>query len=247
MTRTGLNPFELLAGPAPQNNATTVADPHRARCRTDRLNATASLEAVLDASEGYVPLWAKGVTLHWRFDEPSLAKFARPYAAKTEIRRLLSEAMQAWGTAAPIRLEEADTDWDFQVIVHSHDDCDPDGACTLASAFFPVRRREVLKIYPRMFEDRREQQVATLVHELGHVFGLRHYFAAEEEDDWPSVIFGTHRKFSIMNYGEASRMTEADKADLRRLYQAVWSGTLAKVRGVPVRLVRPIRPRRPPA
>src|SRR5688572_24414263 len=40
------------------------------------------LEIVVDASEGFVPLWAKNTTLHWRFRERSMTYFKRPAAAK---------------------------------------------------------------------------------------------------------------------------------------------------------------------
>jgi hypothetical protein len=33
------------------------------------------LEIVFDASEGFIPLWAKGTTLRWRFQEHSLHVF----------------------------------------------------------------------------------------------------------------------------------------------------------------------------
>ena len=45
------------------------------------------------------------------------------------------------------------------------------------------------------------EQVETLVHEIGHVFGLRHIFALISETEWPAEIFGKQVKFSIMNYG----------------------------------------------
>ena len=78
----------------------------------------------------------------------------------------------------------------------------------------------------------------TLIHEIGHVFGLRHFFANISETAWPSQIFGTHKPFSIMNYGSQSELTADDKSDLKRLYQLVWAGELTQINGTPIKLVK---------
>ena len=196
------------------------------------------LDLVLDATEGFIPLWAKDVTLRWRFQARSLAIFVNPEAAATGIRQLLGEALLAWGEAAPIRFTQRDDAWDFEIAVSAVDDCSPNG-CVLASAFFPDAGRHQLTIYPRMFTQSRKEQVDTLIHEIGHTFGLRHFFAQVSESAWPSVIFGTHRPFSIMNYGSNSELTDVDKADLTTLYRQAWDGELTHINGTPFRLVRP--------
>lgn len=90
-----------------------------------------------------------------------------------------------------------------------------------------------------MFEQTEQEQVETLAHEIGHIFGLRHFFAPESETAWPSEIFGEHTRFSIMNYGRDSYMTDADRRDLKLLYQSAWSGALTNINGTPIKLVRP--------
>lgn len=197
------------------------------------------LELVVDASEGFVPLWAKNTTLRWRFHEVSIKRyFKKPTSAKAEIRKLLGEALLAWGDAMPVKFVEHKDVWDFEIVMRKSSDCDAMG-CTLATAFFPDSGRHKIVLYPELFEYTRKEQVETLIHELGHVFGLRHFFAKISEQDWPSQIFGTHRKFSIMNYGNLSRLTDADRQDLKRLYASVWKGTLTSINGTPVRLVKP--------
>jgi hypothetical protein len=42
-------------------------------------------------------LWAKDMTLRWRFQERSMRFFEDPEAAKTAIKELLGEALLAWG------------------------------------------------------------------------------------------------------------------------------------------------------
>lgn len=189
-------------------------------------------ELVLDASEGFIPLWAKGVNLRWRFNPRLLNYFQNPIAAITEIRSLFSEALLAWGDAAPVTFSERNDAWDFEIAIRS-DNCDSRG-CTLASAFFPDSGRHELAIYPMLFQQPREEQVETMIHELGHIFGLRHFFANVSEIAFPSVQFGKHTPFTIMNYGEKSVLTEQDKSDLKHLYEKVWSGELQHINGTRV-------------
>jgi hypothetical protein len=216
---------------------------HGAVCDTDKLgHATpqgrSPLEIVVDASEGFIPLWAKDMTLRWRFQERAMSVFADPKAAKTEIRKLLGEALLAWGSAVPVKFAEQKNLWDFEIVTKRSDDCDING-CVLASAFFPDAGRHKLVIYPKMFTQSRKEQVDTLIHEIGHVFGLRHFFAQVGETAWPSEVFGTHNPFSIMNYGSQSELTDNDKADLKKLYQKAWSGELTQINGTSIRFVKP--------
>jgi hypothetical protein len=195
-------------------------------------------EIVLDASQGFVPLWAQGTILRWRFQESSLQHFDDPEAAKAAIEQLLAEAILSWGNAAPIKFTKASDAWDFEIVVSEVDKCNPAG-CTVARAFFPDQGRHDLLIFPRMFTQEREEQVETLAHEIGHIFGLRHFFAQISEGQWPSQIFGTHKKFTIMNYGVDSKMSPEDRIDLKALYQAVWRGELTQINGTPIKLVKP--------
>lgn len=213
------------------------------RCETEGRGhatprGTSRLEIVVDATEGFVPLWAKGATLRWRFRESSLQHFTNREAAKKAIQTLLGEAILAWGDAAPVRFSKSSGAWDFEVVVLRNDDCDANG-CVLASAFFPDGGRHRLNIYPFLFRQTREEQIETLAHEIGHIFGLRHFFALVSERAWPARVFGEHSKFSIMNYGGDSKLTAFDKADLKTLYEQAWAGKLTAINGTPIKFVRP--------
>jgi predicted Zn-dependent protease len=242
---TGTNPFQLR----PEEEADREREPqvhvygHGVVCGTDKRGyatpqGRSPLDIVVDASEGFIPLWAKDMTLRWRFQNRSMSVFEDPGAAKTTIKELLSEALMAWGDAVPVKFAEREDAWDFEIVVRRSDDCDING-CVLASAFFPDPGRHELAIYPRMFAQTRKEQVDTLIHEIGHAFGLRHFFAQVSETAWPSEVFGEHKPFSIMNYGTQSELTNDDKADLKRLYQAAWSGELTQINGTPIRFMQP--------
>lgn len=196
------------------------------------------VEIIVDASEGFIPLWARNITLRWRFSERSFAVLPDAVSMKTDIRTLFAEALVKWGTAAPVKFKEDKDVWDFEIVMRNGDQCSPFG-CVLASAFFPDPGRHELVIYPEMFTQERKEQVDTLIHEIGHIFGLRHFFAQVEEQAWPSEIFGEHTEFSIMNYGLLSELTQQDKDDLTRLYKAAWNGSLKDINGTPIKLVKP--------
>ncbi len=197
------------------------------------------LEIVLDATEGFIPLWAKRTTLRWRFRESTLQVFADPMAARQAIEGLMGAAILKWGDASPVKFSQRDDAWDFEIVVREGDQCNMNGGCVLASAFFPDAGRHQLVIFPKMFTQSHKEQVDTLIHEIGHIFGLRHFFAQISETNWPSEVFGKHRKFSIMNYGKDSELTNDDRSDLKRLYKLAWSGELTAINGTPIRFVKP--------
>ncbi|MEZ2127634.1 MULTISPECIES: matrixin family metalloprotease [unclassified Sinorhizobium] len=245
LTSTESSPFTLRT----PKEAAKMADRHvhiirnGVRCDTENRGFSSPrgrspLEIVVDASEGFVPLWEKGATLRWRFQEGSLQIFQDPEGAKTAIEQLLGEAILAWGEAAPVKFARRDDAWDFEIVVREADECNVTG-CVLASAFFPDAGQHQLTIYPKLFSQDRQEQVETLIHEIGHIFGLRHFFALVEETAWPAEVFGAHNKFSIMNYGDDSRLTSADKSDLKTLYQQAWNGHLTDINGTPIKFVRP--------
>lgn len=236
------NPFKLRPG-----SEIGYADLHEIRtgviCETDKRGqpqpgGASPLEIVLDATDGFIPLWQQGTTLHWRFNGPSLASQVNPSRMMAAVERLLGEALLLWGDAVPVRFKRDEDVWDFEIAVRPTDHCTPKG-CTLARAFFPDGGRHELVIFPMMFDQIRDEQVETMAHELGHIFGLRHFFALVSETAWPAVVFGDHAPFSIMNYGADSRMTDTDRNDLKTLYRLAWSGAITQINGTPIRLVKP--------
>lgn len=193
---------------------------------------------LLKAVVGYgdnIPLWNKNVTLKWKFNAMFDA-YSNSDDVKNYIRGLINSAILSWGTAAPIQFKETSSNtFDFDITM-APDNCTAAGACSLAAAFFPNANQNSVALFPRMFTLNKSKQVDTIIHEMGHIFGLRHYFAQEKEDQWRSEIFGHHNPLTIMNYGDLSTLTAYDKEDLETLYNLVWSGKLKDINGLPVEL-----------
>ncbi|KAH7045644.1 peptidase M10A and M12B matrixin and adamalysin [Linnemannia elongata] len=191
-------------------------------------------------THGFIPLWDKGVVLQYRFNERSLERSRR---TKQEILKLFHKAVSQWGDAVPVMFLENRALWDFEFVVRQHEDCNISG-CVLASAFFPSGGQQKLTIYPTMLDGQSENdQVETLAHELGRVFGLRHWFAESEDKQsgggWRSELFGSEDPFTIMNYGNECMLTDTDKKDLKLLYAMAWSRELTKINGTPIVLFKP--------
>ncbi|QDU23395.1 reprolysin-like metallopeptidase [Urbifossiella limnaea] len=227
------------AGPAfrPQvASAVAAAPPGVVVCSTEQ-RTDPNLPIVVGGEAPEVRLWVAGTVLRWRCRKASFVFFSEPKKAMDGVKKLVTKAMGAWGAAAPVKLAYDEDDWDFEVVMNPADNR-VGGGYTLARAFFPGGAQRMLMLYPRLFSLPETGVVATLCHELGHVFGLRHFFAVEQEGG-TAVPFGEHRPKTIMNYGPNSTLTAADKADLARLYKEARAGTLTKLGRWPVKLVKP--------
>jgi hypothetical protein len=187
----------------------------------------------VDATDGFIPLWGKGVSLNWRFSKSFGSFFKNPEAAKNGVRKLFGEAIMGWKDACPVKFREVKDAWDFEINMHQVD-CD-DSGCVLASSFFPGTGQNAFYIYPTMFKQSHQEQKETIEHEMGHVFGLRHFFANISETEWKSELFGKDSPFSIMNYGSKSKLTAADIKDLKRLYHLIWTDQLTEINGTSVK------------
>jgi hypothetical protein len=222
---------------------TTGANIHKLKdgviCNTEPIASVPSpASLVLDATDGFIPLWAHGSVLHWRFNFQSLDQYVKAEELKEVFRQLFARAIIKWDEASPIRFKEVSETPDFEVYIEKFDRCTPSG-CTLANAFFPGPGHEKLFVYPKMFKQSTKEQVDSLAHEIGHIYGLRHFFASEKEKMFPSEVFGDHDPFTIMNYGTLSELTDQDKSDLATLYTSVWAGSIYEINRTPIKLFSP--------
>lgn len=234
LTKEGKDAFELQT--SQRINHLCVTDESDEVIRVDESITTEGIKKITEIVVGlgdHIPLWKRNTILKWRIS-PSFNNYSNSRNIKNYIREILAEAVIKWGDASPVKFQESDEHYDFEIIMRP-DNCNAYG-CTLASAFFPNPNINILTLYPKMFKQSRFEQVETMIHEIGHIFGLRHYFAKEREASWRSEVFGHHYPLTIMNYGHNSTLTEQDKIDLKKLYSLVWNGQLTNINGMPIKL-----------
>lgn len=87
----------------------------------------------------------------------------------------------------------------------------------LAQAFFPSNQKlSYLTIYEYAFHPSNVSKLKNvLLHELGHVLGLRHEFAAQEGH---AVEFGSSNPDSVMAYNDPPMMQKSDIESTRAFY-----------------------------
>ncbi|KAF3921777.1 hypothetical protein AA313_de0201742 [Arthrobotrys entomopaga] len=155
-----------------------------------------------------------------------------------------AKAIEAW-TPIPVRFQHVNdpTTAHFYVV-----GCETNEPETYANAFFPnglhdPYRQCVVKIYPLAFQHR-DVMVNILTHEIGHILGLRHEFASEEEEGIPCVRFGERNPDSVMgyyNYDDSLQMAVhgLDIEQLLGVYRYVCDLGNTEFKGFPITLVDP--------
>ncbi|KAF2731455.1 hypothetical protein EJ04DRAFT_442969 [Polyplosphaeria fusca] len=96
---------------------------------------------------------------------------------------------------------------------------------TIASAFFPNEVKEV-RIYDKTLTEAKWREILmnSLLHEIGHIIGLRHEFALTARKDngdlreSPAQRFGSTNEHSVMSYDDVNIIQESDKKDVLDFY-----------------------------
>ena len=92
--------------------------------------------------------------------------------------------------------------------------CGGSTAYTFAMSFFPNSKKRIMYVYEWSFQDKYwHSMVNIFLHELGHVMGLRHEFAAIKEKEAPAVPYGPANKLSVMNYFKDPKDIWIQKSD----------------------------------
>lgn len=196
--------------------------------KTSKTSPSGHYMLVVDTGNNKIPLWAPNQTLTWKYSYDSSDDKSRI----EEFEAALKRAIAGWGSSAPVKLEgpkSVNDHTDFVVILYDEVNEIENGRFVLGQAFFPNTKTKRFHIWATP-EELKDELVVTIEHELGHVFGLRHYFGISEEVA-PGVVgevayykHDPNDERSIMNYGEAgSSITSKDKSDLKSLYNLVWT------------------------
>ncbi|KAI0377772.1 hypothetical protein F5Y04DRAFT_263665 [Hypomontagnella monticulosa] len=111
---------------------------------------------------------------------------------------------------------------------------------TMADSFFPnypPAKRRVM-VFPLAFEYP-DAMVNLFCHELGHMLGLRHEFAAQREGGIPSVCWGCANSDSVMNYYKHPIEMAVHELDIQHINE-FYTYEGSRFKGFPVDIVWPL-------
>ncbi|KAK6352179.1 hypothetical protein TWF730_009010 [Orbilia blumenaviensis] len=232
-------------------------------CRTRHISLR-SLSHINIGIENRIFLYEKDVTLKYYVDTKSLERMARAvgwdfvlFGSKKAsigeyVARCMYDGFQSWESQVSVMMVFDRREAHFTVAaappLDTTEDDSEDNTTEglLASAFFPnfSAHERVVTIYPLSFQkEHRDHLTGILAHESGHILGIRHEFAQEKEKYWACMLYGNRDQSSVMCYKHPRdlKVSRDDKQNLRKLYEAVYSGT-KKFGGFKVQLVNPNKP-----
>lgn len=161
-----------------------------------------------------IPRWEASTALKWFLKAEGF-----PSADEAKLAaEIMNQAAQEWNDLSfgvSVSQTTDETAANFNLI---YEDNPPNEPGALASAFFPLQAGGDVVIYETGMKNSREYPLkSTLLHELGHVFGLRHEFA----DKYPNgqLRFMEINKDSVMSYNGVVIIEETDKHGIRAFYE----------------------------
>ncbi|KAF5723117.1 metallopeptidase catalytic domain-containing protein [Fusarium mundagurra] len=141
-----------------------------------------------------IPIWKPGSTVTYTID---IGTFPSPGHLATATIALASAAQQWNDSLIPVNFRSAGPGEHATFVLKYGKRAGNVGV--LASAFLPDHFDPTMYIYPLAFTTPyRRDMDKVFQHELGHVLGLRHEFAATSETH--SVQIGSSNSLSVMNY-----------------------------------------------
>ncbi|KAE9569732.1 hypothetical protein CGMCC3_g14154 [Colletotrichum fructicola] len=171
-------------------------------------------DAIQVGLDSIIPRWKASTALKWFLKSEGFPSAdGAKLAAET-----MNQAAQDWndlsfGVSISQTTDEAAAN--FNLV---YQDNPPDEPGLLASAFFPLQADMDVVIYGTGLKNSENYPLkSTLLHELGHVFGLRHEFA--DEDSRGQIQFMEANKDSVMSYNGVVIIEETDKHGIREFYK----------------------------
>ena len=167
-------------------------------------------------NECVVPRWLGNREIKWALDAESFASPAKATIAELNLNRATSH----WnGRGIPVTFRQCEPDEPHTFLlryVKSLDDA-------IARGFFPNDPVRVLYITRLGFKQKFHDKMYNIfLHEIGHIMGLRHEFAATKEKSNPSAEVSPPDDLSVMNYFPGSfnfEVQDSDVEGLRALYR----------------------------
>ncbi len=222
--------------PPPYHCATQLAldkqdekTPTSSKRHTNRIVAP---RIFLGRVRGLLTLWANGSVINWAARRDGWSSNSNAIGAV----RACAWATERWNRALAgrviFRYVDRCDDCAF-LLEPAHDEGD-----VLAESFAPnaaANTVNVLFVYDAAFRhDNAPFLRGTLLHELGHVVGLRHEHAQETEDSSTgpeSISFGRRNKKSVMAYYRGQRIRLTDVMAVRTAYDTLHDGMVVKGKG----------------
>ncbi len=195
-------------------------------------------ELYLGTLIGNITLWESGSTINWIARSDGYPEDGQ--AIEVAVR--LAQATEEWNKVMDGRVR-------FQYVTNFDDACfklEYGGfkGPVLAEAFKPYDYTKVLNtvyVYQLLFDPKyRVHMLGTMLHELGHVLGLRHEFAHHVVHGWgpedvegifESILYGSNNPQSVMAYYMGQTIQDSDKEDIRRAYDELMDGTVISGQG----------------
>lgn len=174
-----------------------------------------------------IPRWKSPTTLKWFVDAGTFPSADEATAAA----EAFDQAAKEWNDVAFGITISQTTDKkaaNFNLVYEVNP---TDAQRVYARAFFPHQIDEDVVVFKYGMDPANRFKLKNVfLHELGHVFGLRHEFAIDREGEGARQFMDSN-KDSVMAYNKVPMIQETDKEGLREFYKLA---DRAKVDGSPV-------------